>query len=54
MSLIPVDDAILSDDNKVFYSDSETLGIYSFDTNTFYGLDLEEDIPKLYSAKIKL
>ena len=38
MSLIPVDDAILSDDNKVFYSDSETLGIYSFDTNTIHFL----------------
>ena len=27
---------------------------FDFDTNTFYGLDLEEDEPKLYSVKIKL
>ncbi|MBR0532570.1 MAG: hypothetical protein IJJ96_08175 [Bacteroidales bacterium] len=26
---------------------------FDFDTNTFYGLDLEEEVPKLYSAGIK-
>ena len=27
---------------------------FDFDTNTFYGLDLEEEVTKLYSASIKL
>ena len=26
---------------------------FDFDTNTFYGLDLEEEVPRLYSASIK-